>query len=356
MQNLSLFIINESTSIIQAMDIIDKNSHGIVFLCDSGNKLLATLSDGDIRRHILAGKSLMSPASEAARYQFHSLPSDSSHKEVSDLCDKLSINVIPGIDKNGALMTVFFRNDLIEYSVKKIAVPVVIMAGGKGTRLYPYTKILPKPLIPIGDITITEHILNKFIEFGCTNFFMIVNHKKEMIKAYFSEINISEFSLNFFDENEFMGTGGGLSLLRSSISETFFFSNCDILILGNYSEMYEQHKKAGNLLTMVCATKSFSFPYGTVNIGNDGQIQSLVEKPSYSFLTNTGFYIIEPSFFDYVPDGTFIHITDIIQHCIYRGKPIGIYPISDNQWFDMGNHEDMEKMIGKVVPVRVEQI
>jgi dTDP-glucose pyrophosphorylase len=347
-QDIAPFIVDKNVSIIQAMEIINKNSSGIVFVCDGEHKLLATLSDGDIRRHILAGKPLTSPVSEAAHYQFHSLPYTSSHAEVADVCDKLSVDVIPGIDQNSRLITVFFRKEFLKSAIEKIKVPVVIMAGGKGTRLYPYTKILPKPLIPIGDITITEHIINKFVEYGCNNFFMIVNHKKEMIKAYFSEIDTSSFSFVFFDENEFMGTGGGLSLARSAISETFFFSNCDILVLADYHDIYEQHKEAGNLLTMVCATKSFSFPYGTVEIGSDGQIQSLLEKPSYSFLTNTGFYIIEPAFLDYVPDNTFIHITDVIQNCVNLGKRIGIYPISDDQWFDMGNHEDMERMIDRV--------
>jgi NDP-sugar pyrophosphorylase family protein len=221
------------------------------------------------------------------------------------------------------------------------------MAGGKGTRLYPYTKILPKPLIPIGDLTITEHIMTKFVENGCHNFTMIINHKKEMVKAYFSENRPSNTALNFFEEDKFLGTGGGLSLVRSKIAETFFFTNCDIVILENYSTIYEHHKASANILTMVCATKTFSFPYGTVEVNKDGTIKALLEKPSYSFLTNTGFYIIEPQFLDHVPGDTFIHITDIIQKCIDQGQKIGIYPVSEDQWLDMGNHEDMEKMKDK---------
>jgi NDP-sugar pyrophosphorylase family protein len=99
---------------------------------------------------------------------------------------------------------------------------------------------------------------------------------------------------------------------------------------------------------MVCATKTFSFPYGTVEVGEDGNIRTLLEKPSYSFLTNAGFYIIEPEFLNHVPDSTFIHITDIIQNCIDKGEKIGVYPVSENQWFDMGNHEDMERMREKL--------
>ncbi|GHV31900.1 mannose-1-phosphate guanylyltransferase [Spirochaetia bacterium] len=346
--DLTQFIVSEDMLIIDAMAIINRNARGIVFICKD-TVVLATLTDGDIRRHILAGKSLTASVSEAAHYNFNALPAASSYTEIEAFCDKLSINIVPGVDQNGKLITIFFKDGKDKINdIKKIDVPVVIMAGGKGTRLYPYTKILPKPLIPIGDSTITEHIMEKFIDFGCNEFTMIVNHKKEMIKAYFSEIDTSEISIEFLDENEFRGTGGGLSLLKSLISETFFFSNCDILVLGDYYDMYEQHKNSGNLLTMVCATKSFSFPYGTVDVGEDGKIRSLLEKPSYSFLTNTGFYIIEPEFLKFVPDNIFIHITDIIQNCINQGNGIGVYPVSENQWFDMGNHEDMEKMVNKV--------
>lgn len=343
--DLTNFMVSEDTSIIDAMGIINKNAKGIVFVCKD-TVVLATLTDGDIRRHILAGKSLTASVSEAAHYNFNALPAVSSYKKVEEFCDTLSINVVPGIDDKGKLVTIFFRNIKdAAYTVKKIAVPVVIMAGGKGTRLYPYTKILPKPLIPIGEVTITEHIMNRFITSGCTQFAMIVNHKKEMIKAYFTEIDSSSFTLEFIDEHEFLGTGGGLALLRLKMEDTFFFTNCDILVLDDYSTMYEHHKTSGNILTMVCATKSFSFPYGTVDVGQNGNIKTLLEKPSYSFLTNTGFYIIEPAFLAYIPDHTYIHITDVIQHCVDKGEKIGIYPVSENQWLDMGNHEDMEKMI-----------
>jgi dTDP-glucose pyrophosphorylase len=342
--DMSQFIVSETLPIIEAMNLIDRNSSGIVFVCRN-DIVLATLTDGDIRRHILAGKSLTAPVMEAACYNFHALPANSDKDQVNELCDTLSLSVIPGIDRNGKLATIFFRDKHIVSFPPKIGVPVVIMAGGKGTRLYPYTKVLPKPLIPVGDLPITEHIINKFIQFGCNTFTMIINHKKEMIKAYFHENKLSDASVDFLEEEQFSGTGGGLSLLRSKVKGSFFFTNCDILILEDYSTIYEHHRASGNLLTMVCATKTFSFPYGTVDVGEEGNIRSLLEKPSYSFLTNTGFYVIEPQFLDYVPDNTFIHITDVIQNCIDKGQKIGIYPVSENQWLDMGNHEGMEKML-----------
>jgi NDP-sugar pyrophosphorylase family protein len=309
---------------------------------------MASLTDGDIRRYILKGVPLSNPAAEAANYSFQFLPETAGKAEIQSFFRKSTLNAVPCVDRNGKLINIFFRFDQIKIFSESINIPVVIMAGGKGTRLYPYTKILPKPLIPIGDITITEHIINNFIKFGCCNFIMIVNYKKEMIKAYFSETNMPGVSISYADEDNYLGTGGGLSLLRHKLSETFFFTNSDILILGDYGEIYAHHKESGNLLTMLCATKTFSFPYGTVGVDENGRTLFLQEKPSYSFLTNTGFYLIEPRFLDFVPENTFVHITDIIQNCIAKGEKIGVYPVSENQWLDMGNHDDMEKMRNRI--------
>jgi dTDP-glucose pyrophosphorylase len=341
--DLSKFIVSSDVSIIDAMKIINENAHRIVFVCQNGI-LVASLSDGDIRHHITAGKSLTAPVSEAANFQFHALPLGSSRKDINEIFAKYSIDTIPGIGSGGKLADIFFKDEKLSLFSGKMNVPVIIMAGGKGTRLYPYTKILPKPLIPIGDLTITEHIMNRFIECGCNNFTLIINHKKEMIKAYFSENEKSGKNIFFIEEDKSLGTGGGLSFLRSKVLDPFFFTNCDILVLENYSTIYKHHKESGNILTMVCATKTFSFPYGTIDVGNDGNIKAISEKPSFSFLTNTGFYIIDPRFLDHVPDDTFIHITDIIQNCINEGEKIGIFPVSEHQWLDMGNHEDMQKM------------
>ncbi|MHC6204015.1 sugar phosphate nucleotidyltransferase [Breznakiellaceae bacterium SP9] len=208
MLDLSQFIVSEDCTVINAMRAINENRKGTVFICKDG-VVLATLTDGDVRRHIISGKSLTAPVSEAANYHFHSLLSNTSISDAHEVCKKMPLNIIPGVDQKGRLVSLFFRDEKRNALYKKIDAPVVVMAGGKGTRLYPYTKILPKPLIPIGDITITEHIMQNFIKFGCNKFTMIVNHKKEMIKAYFYESHINEVSINFIDENEYLGTGGG---------------------------------------------------------------------------------------------------------------------------------------------------
>ena len=217
------------------------------------------------------------------------------------------------------------------------------MAGGKGTRLYPYTQILPKPLIPIGEKTITEHIMSRFMKYGCKSFEMIINYKRNLIKSYFLD-NEDTYDITFIDEKQFLGTGGGLKLLKGKIDTTFFMTNCDILIEEDFDRILEYHQKNNNIITVVCAKKNMTIPYGMVEVSESGKALALREKPCFSFLTNSGFYVIEPEFLDMIPDNTFIHITDVIQRCIDMKMQVGVYTIPEEKWLDMGQLEEMEKM------------
>lgn len=343
MIDLSSLMIPPDMSVIEAMSVIDRAGKGIAFICED-KKLLATLSDGDIRRHILANGDLSAPVLQIGNSRFRHVKEGCSSAQIESQRKKWGLTCVPILNDNGLLTDVYFLNSSEEAPKRQLGVPVVVMAGGKGTRLYPYTKILPKPLIPVGDMTITEHILKSFMEYRCTDFTMIVNHKKNMIKAYFADNPYAGCQVSFLDEYIPLGTGGGLGLLRGKVRETFFMTNCDILIFEDYAKILDHHRAAGNMLTMVCTTKQFSIPYGTIEIDGNGNISSITEKPSYSFLANTGFYVIEPEFLDGMPGNTFSHITDLIQKCMNSGGKVGIYPVSEEQWSDMGQPEELEKM------------
>ena len=217
------------------------------------------------------------------------------------------------------------------------------MAGGLGTRLYPYTKILPKPLIPVGEIPIIEHIINRFYRQGAQNFYLIVNHKKNMIKAYLNDIE-KAYQVCFVDEEQPLGTGGGLSLLKGEISQPFILSNCDILIDSDYEKIYEHHLSENNYITMVCSLKNMRIPYGVVEISKDGGIEEMKEKPEISFFTNTGMYVVHPEVIDELELNQRIDFPDIIEKCRQEGKKIGVYPISENSWLDMGQIDELEEM------------
>lgn len=339
--NLEDYIVDPRTPAIRAMETIDRNSHGIVYLCE-GRKLVGVLTDGDIRRHLIRGGNLDRQVDEIANHSPKSLPCE-AERQAKELMNRFSIRSLPLLNNKGEIVKIVFQQETLEPSRRQIHVPVAIMAGGKGTRLYPYTQILPKPLIPIGEKTITEHIIDHFKVYGCTQFDMIVNYKKNFIKSYFMD-HEDHIDLSFVEETEYLGTGGGLKLLEGRYTSTFFMSNCDILIEEDYSDILEFHKKKGNIATMVCAEKHVIIPYGTVDTSESGQALKLNEKPEMSFVTNTGLYVLEPEFLERIPDHTFIHITDILQKCINEGEPVGVYRISEDKWLDMGQLDELEKM------------
>ncbi|MEG2295707.1 MAG: sugar phosphate nucleotidyltransferase [Oscillospiraceae bacterium] len=336
------FFIAQTDTIIHAMKRIDTNAKGIVFVVDN-TRLLATVTDGDIRRHLLKGLPATDPVSMVANFK-PSYIYASKKSDAKAILTRKKIKCLPVLDEHHHVLSIIWNDDYECKMHTTLNVPVVIQAGGKGTRLYPYTQILPKALIPIGEIPISERIIHKFTEYGCTDFFMIVNHKKKMIASYFEE-KTQPYSMKFIEETEFLGTGGGISLLKGKITDTFFFSNCDSIMIADYYDIYQFHKKNKNKITMVCSMKNISIPYGVVEIDREGGLLKMKEKPELSFLTNSGFYIIEPEVIDEIPKDTFIHITQIIQMQKDKGESIGVYPVSENSWLDMGQPEELNHMI-----------
>lgn len=345
---LNDFIVKPNKTILETMEIIDKDGYGIAFICDDTGVLLGVVTDGDVRRYILKNGNLANTIISIAnkRPKIHRA---NDNRPSNELMAEYNVKALPLVDDDNKLLSIEFLNKKKIYKKNDLHVPVVIMAGGKGTRLLPYTNVLPKPLIPIGEKTITELILEQFMEFGCSDFSMIVNYKKELIKAYFHDLVNKEYSLNFIEEPEYWGTGGGLKLLEDHIKETFFMTNCDVIIKEDYAAIYHEHKKNKNLVTIVCAIKQVDIPYGTIELDAQGAIAQMKEKPSLSFITNTGLYLIEPEFLQEIPKNTFIHITDVIQQCLKKGKRIGVYPVSNNAWLDMGQPEELKKMYERLL-------
>ena len=256
------------------------------------------------------------------------------------------ITALPIIDREQKIVNIHFLEKKIE-NKKQLNLPVIIMAGGKGSRLKPFTEILPKPLIPIGGKTITEHIISRFQEYGCTHFDIIVNYKKNLIKSYFQD-NENHYDICFVEEPEFWGTAGGLKLIENRYNTSFFITNCDILVQTDYAQVIEYHKQNANLITIVCAKKKVVIPYGTIETDQTGQIISFREKPEFEFITNTGLYLVEPEFIEKIPEQTFIHITNVIQKCIEQGEKVGTYIIDEENWMDMGQLEELNRMKSKL--------
>ncbi len=342
MLKLEELFIAEQATILETMKKLDETGQRILFIAPEG-RLLAVLTDGDLRKFLLRGGKLTDPVSQAANYTPKSLPV-AERGRAREVLQQYGIDALPVLDKTGHILDVVFATGLDVDNRKKADIPVVIMAGGLGTRLYPYTKILPKPLIPVGEKPIIELIIDRFCDYGCKDIRMVVNYKKGMIKSYFSELGPTNYTVDFVDEGEFLGTGGGLCLLKGQMDSTFFFSNCDTLLDVDYGDIYQYHKKHNNVVTMICAYKHYTVPYGVVEMGENGTIEGMREKPQLNFLTNTGVYVVEPRVIEELEDGVKQGFPDVIEKYRRRGENVGVYPINESSWMDMGQMEELEKM------------
>ena len=339
-----LFLAPDAT-VLEALRKLDETGQRILFIAPEG-RLQAALTDGDIRKFFLRGGTPDQTVDRAANYHPLSLPI-AERGRAREVLQAHRIDALPILDKRGVITDIVFAYKLDVDNRKRVDIPVVMMAGGLGTRLYPYTKILPKPLIPVGEQPIAELIIDRFRDFGCHDFTMIVNYKRGMIKSYFTDLE-KDYTVDFADEDVFMGTGGGLCLLKGKIQSPFFFTNCDTLLDVDFGDIYEYHKKHGNLVTMICAFKHYTVPYGVVELGQDGGIAAMREKPELDFLTNTGVYVVEPRVVEEMRDGEVIGFPDVIERYRAAGEKVGVYPIGENSWMDMGQLEELEKMRRKL--------
>lgn len=334
------YIGRDTLTVAECMQKIDANTSGILFLVDQDERLTGCITDGDIRRFLLAGGKMTDAASGAANPK----PKLAySREEASTLYHKKNYVAIPVIDSERRLTDIYRGTGSEKREKTPLNLPVVINAGGKGTRLEPFTKVLPKPLIPVGELPIIEHIMNEFQGYDCSRFHIIVNYKRELMKAYFAESD-QPYDITWYDEQKPLGTGGGLCLLKGKIDQTFFFTNCDNLLIANYARMLEYHRENDNAITMICAYKNFHIPYGVVEMGVNGRLEGMREKPLMSFLTNTGIYIVEPYVLDDIEDDVAIGFPDIMMKQVAKGRKAGVFPVSENEWMDMGQLSELEKM------------
>lgn len=337
-------------SLIEAMKKIDANGQLAIFVVDDDMHLLGSVSDGDIRRSVVADANLEKPIKELMCDN----PVTVSCLQKWD--DNLWQNeqwltLIPVVDSENRVVDIKRRMMVPEETRKETTelagVPVVIMAGGKGTRLYPYTKILPKPLIPIGDTPILERIIAKYRCYGIDEFFLTVNYKKRLIKAYFDELS-PDYKIVYIEENTPLGTAGSLKYINGKVGKPIIVANCDVLIEADYAEMYQQHISSKSALTIVSAIKQVKVPYGVLHVGDQGKVEAIEEKPTLSYLINTGMYILNSEFVSLIPQNKMYHMTDLAETLIAMGEKVAMYPISEDSFLDMGEFEEMKHMEEKL--------
>lgn len=347
---LHYFKINHKKTIREAFKTESLNKEQFVIVTDNQDNVLGIVTDGDFRRAIWKSVPFEKPIEEITNRNFTYFNEDYDLSEIKKIFSSTDIRQIP-ILREGKLIDIIFKKDFFISGLaalrKKTDIPVVIMAGGLGTRLDPFTRILPKPLIPIGEKPIIEIIIDKFVQYGIDRFFISVNHKAKMIKAFFEDFS-KEYNISFIEEDRPLGTAGALKFLKGKINTPFIVSNCDIIINEDYAKIMEFHQKGGYVLTLVGSMQHHIIPYGVCKIKDEGLLYDLQEKPEYDFLINTGMYIVDPSILKFIPANKKYDITELINKVRKNKGKVGVYPISQKSWIDIGQWENYKQVAEKL--------
>jgi len=341
----SIFIEKDS-NLLSALKLMDEEDVKLLIVIE-GHKFFSVLSIGDIQRAIIKNISLESNISEVLRDDITVALKEESFSDIKDKMLKFRAECMPVIDSESNLVSVYFWDDVFVNQQKrddsKLNLPVIIMAGGKGTRLQPITNVIPKALVPLGEKPIIEVIIDSFVDLGAKSFNLSVNHKKEMIEFHFSQKKDKQYEVSFFEEIKPLGTAGSLCFFKDKIDSSFFVSNCDIVVSQDYREIYKYHQKNKNDLTVVAALYHLRLPYGNLETAEIGLLKELKEKPEITFLINTGLYLLEPGVLDLVPQEEFFHMTELIEKIKSSGGRVGVFPVSEKSWLDIGQWKEYQK-------------
>lgn len=346
LHNVEQYKVSSDQTIRASIKKLDQTGIGFIVVVNQSNKILGIVTDGDFRRAILSGVSLDVPILTIANNKFFYV-NEGYTKDELELVFLNDIAQVPVINNN-ELKEIILKKNLqainSEKATRQLDIPVVIMAGGKGSRLEPFTNIMPKPLIPIGNKPIIEIIIDRFAEYGIQEFYLSLNYKANMIKAYFEELPIAKY-LHYVMEDIPLGTAGALRQLKNVVDTTFIVSNCDILIMDDYAKIVDFHKAGKYDLTLVASMHHYTIPYGVCYVENGGDLKEISEKPEYDYLVNTGMYVLEPGVIDFIPERTFYHITHLIEELKRNNRRIGVYPVYEKTWIDIGQWEEYRKAI-----------
>jgi dTDP-glucose pyrophosphorylase len=338
--------IDAGSSILDALKQMDTMGKKLLVVTKD-DKFRGLISIGDLQRAIIKNLPMDTKIKDILRQNISVADVNEDINAIKKRMVESRAEFMPIVDPEKNIKQILFWEDVFTTGQKriekKINLPVVIMAGGRGSRLKPLTNVLPKALIPIGEKTILEEIMDKFVEVGSENFFISVNYKSDMIKHYFDTIKNPFYHIEYFEEPKPFGTAGSLHFLHGKLKQTFFVSNCDIIIDAEYHKILEYHVNNKNELTIVSALRHYPIPYGIIETGNDGHLIRLKEKPELTFQINSGFYILESQLLSEIPENEIFHMTDLIDKIMKRNGKIGVFPVTEGSWKDIGDWDEYYK-------------
>lgn len=346
--NLSAYIVDAQKTIREAFKQATVNKRGFVLVIDDNSRITGIVTDGDFRRAIWNRTHLDDPIISIANNNFiHVIEGHFNIDEIRKQFLSAAIMQIPVL-KEGFLADIIFREDFFaaEPTLAKRTLdhPVIIMAGGKGKRLDPFTRILPKPLIPIGEKAIIEIIMDKFAEYGITDFHLSLKHKQKMVRAFLEESKQS-YKISYVVEQKFLGTAGALKYLANAFDKPVFVTNCDIIVDTDYSKISDFHRDGNYAMTIVGSMHHHVIPYGVCRLKSEGELEMMEEKPKYDLLVNTGVYLLNQDVLSMIPFDERFDMTDLIKLLRSQNKRVGVYPVSSESWIDVGRWEEYKKHI-----------
>jgi dTDP-glucose pyrophosphorylase len=330
------FTLKDDSTFEHAVEALDHGGLGFIAVVDETNLLLGILTDGDIRRSFLRKEfdlqSIINKTPEV-------MSEKSTQQEVISRLKTLRRRHMPLVNDRMQLKSVFSLDDITFVTRDN---PVVIMAGGLGSRLGKLTKTTPKPMLNVGNRPMLQHLIEQFRDQGFRKFIFCVNYKKNIIRNYFSDGSTLGVKIEYIEEEKRLGTAGALSLIDPRINVPFFVINADILVNIDFMELLNFHLQSKSLATMCVREFQMQVPYGVINSSESNKLLSLDEKPQITFDVNAGIYLLDPSVNNYIPQNQFFDMPSLFEILIDKELQSSVFQIND-YWRDIGQKEDLEQ-------------
>jgi len=339
MKDIQKIKLSIDSTIKEALAIIDEGAVKFAIVVDKDDKLIGTLSDGDIRRALLDGKSLDYVIKDIYFTEPTVVSINHTKKEILDICASKKIYQIPVVDENGRVVSIDILDELLKPKTHQNK--IVLMVGGLGSRLRPLTDNTPKPMLHVGGQPILQTIVEKFASYGFINIIMCVNYKSHIIQDYFGDGSRFGVHIEYILEEQRMGTAGALSLLSKKPDKPFFVMNGDLLTNVNFEHLLEFHENNRAMASMCVREYDFQVPYGVVNL-KKGKIFSIEEKPVHKFFVSAGIYMLDPKSLDYIPKDEFYDMPTLFEKLITLKRNVISFPLRE-YWLDIGRIEEYEK-------------
>lgn len=336
--NLKDLMVGTGATLLETITAISAGTKQLALVVDENQKLLGTVTDGDVRRGLLRGLTLEANVTEIMNTKPTVASDTDDPREVLEKALERLIHQVPVLDADGRVIGLITETDLVQQEVT--STPVILMAGGKGVRLYPLTVDVPKPMLKIGDTPILEIIIRKLKAQGFRNIYISVNYLSHVIEEHIKDGSWLGVNVTYLHEDQPLGTAGAMGQLRGKLHEPFVVMNSDLLTNADLRQLVRFHKKTGAKATLGVREYQFQIPYGVVNI--DGtEVSSISEKPIHRSMVSAGIYTLDPWALELVPEGEYCDMPTLLDKVRAEGQKVSAFPIHES-WLDIGRHDDLD--------------